>query len=143
MTLIKTLSPVDQTVIVEREGLERSGLDALVDASARAGTAWAAAYDLPKRLAVVNGFLDRLEASADALGADVARQMGRPISFCAGECRTAVLRGRYLASVATDALATEDVESDPYVTAAPTGQTLQRLLRKVPLGPVVVVGGEC
>ena len=61
---------------------------------------------------------------------EITEQMGRPIAYTAVEVKTAVARGEYLLKIAEDALS--DTPGEPQ-------DGFKRFVRKVPLGPVLVL----
>ena len=66
----------------------------------------------------------------DELAKELTEQMGRPIAYTAKEITTAVKRGEYLLKISDDAL--KDTEGE-----AELG--FKRYIRKVPVGPVLIL----
>jgi acyl-CoA reductase-like NAD-dependent aldehyde dehydrogenase len=68
----------------------------------------------------------------------LTRMMGRPIRYASKEIDTAVLRGRYMVSVAERELSDVDAE----VGHVPV-EGLRRFIRKEPVGVVLTISGNC
>jgi len=64
--------------------------------------------------------------------------MGRPIHYTPKEIDTAVLRGRYMISIAERELGDVDAE----VGHVPV-KGLRRFIRKEPIGVVLAISGKC
>jgi hypothetical protein len=62
--------------------------------------------------------------------------MGRPVRYTPKEIETAVMRGRYMISLAADALADVDAEVG-HVSV----RGLRRFIRKEPVGVVLTISG--
>jgi hypothetical protein len=62
--------------------------------------------------------------------------MGRPVRYTPKEIETAVMRGRYMISLATEALADVDAE----IGHVPI-KGLRRFIRKEPVGIVLTISG--
>lgn len=128
--MIRTLSPLDNSVIVERPEATAAEIDEIFERSAAVQPAYAA-LPLDERIAIADRFLSLLAEDAEKLGRDIALQMGRPLQYCAGEISTAVARGRWSLDAAPAALA--DVQGD---SSAPS---LQRYMRRVAKGVVLCI----
>lgn len=126
---ITTISPITNKPIVTRQGPSASELEALPKRS------WAAfeSYkktSLAERQKIVRKALDLITARQDELAKEITEQMGRPIAYTAKEVTTAVARGEYMLKISDDALA--DTPGEPQ-------EGFNRYIRKVPLGPVLVL----
>jgi acyl-CoA reductase-like NAD-dependent aldehyde dehydrogenase len=126
---LKTISPVDGRVYVERPLETASGIDRALDLARRAQTSWAA-LPLGRRCEVLSRAVDAFVAKGRDIAAEITWQMGRPLRDAPGEVRGFEERARYMLSVAPQALAA-------VVPAAKVG--FQRQIKRVPLGVVVVV----
>ncbi|MCJ1472321.1 hypothetical protein MMC13_000968 [Lambiella insularis] len=85
---------------------------------------------LKQRQAIVGKALEILDGQREILARELTEQMGRPIAYTAKEITTAVARGRYLLKISGDAL--KDTEGEPEAG-------FRRFIRKVPVGPVLVL----
>jgi hypothetical protein len=127
-----TLSPHDQSAVVERETLDVDGLDAVIERSRAAQRGWANTT-LDDRLAVVDRFLKALEVEKPRLGRELSATMGRPVSQAGGELNGFVQRAQHMASIAKTSLA------DVPLTDTDTPGKLRRYIRREPLGVVGIV----
>lgn len=129
---IRTLSPVNQEVVVERQETSSAELDTIFAQSAAAFKTYAKSVPLPKRLAIASRFLDLVDGKSDELSKEITVQMGRPLRYTPIEVRTAVMRGRYMIKVAEEALKDEPADM--------SDAKLKRFLRKMPVGPCYIIG---
>src|SRR5438067_2711285 len=125
-----TLSPIDNSVYVERPLAADADIEA---ALAKAVTAQAQWKQVPvtERAAIVRRMVEWCVARADVLGEELSRQMGRPIAYTPNEIRRGFQeRALYMCSIAQSALA--DVRVEPK-------DGFQRFIRREPLGVVLVL----
>jgi acyl-CoA reductase-like NAD-dependent aldehyde dehydrogenase len=129
MTIQRTLTPIDGSVLVERE---LAGEEAVVTALARAEAAAPRWRGMPvaERAALVARAVDLFVAQRDEIAREITLQMGRPISQAPGEVRGFEERARYMIEVAEAALADVAVGEKAGFT---------RFIRRVPLGLVFVM----
>ncbi len=129
MTTLRTISPVDGRVCVERELASAADIDRALDDARAAQRAWRS-VPVEERASMLGRFCDAFEARRDAIAEELAWQMGRPIRFAPSEVRGTLERARYMISIASDALADIDVgpKSD-----------FNRFVRREPLGVVFTV----
>jgi len=106
---------------------EGAAIDGTLDRARAAARAFAGSKVADRR-ALVARALAAMEASADAIAADVTRMMGKPLSQAKGEIRGMAERARYMMDIAEASLA--DV-----VVAEKAG--FDRRIRKEPLGVVL------
>src|ERR1700682_4713083 len=127
---LKTISPVDGRVYVERPLAETTQIAAALDAARRAQRAWRNTQ-LAERQAVVTRFVAAMEAKKAELGQELSWQMGRPVRYTPNEIGGGMAeRARHMAGAAGDALADLAVEPKAGFT---------RFIRHEPLGLVFVV----
>lgn len=126
---ITTISPVTNKPIITRQGLTDSELKSLATRSAKAFATFKKT-PLSQRQAVVKKALQLLNDRQDELARELTEQMGRPIAYTAKEITTAVARGEYMLKISEGALA--DTPGEPQ-------DGFKRYIRKVPLGPVLVL----
>ena len=126
---LKTISPVDGRIYVERTLETPAGIDRALDSARQAQAAWAS-RPLSARCEVLGRAVDAFVAKATGIAAEITWQMGRPIRHAPGEVRGFEERARYMLSVAAEALA-------PILPGDKLG--FKRQIKRVPLGVVVVV----
>jgi len=126
---VKTISPVDGRIYVERPLATAAGIDRALDCALRAQAAWAA-LPLPTRCAILAKAVDAFVAKTNDIAAEITWQMGRPIRYTPGEVRGFEERARYMLNAAPQALA-----------AIQPGEKagFERQIKRVPLGVIVVV----
>jgi acyl-CoA reductase-like NAD-dependent aldehyde dehydrogenase len=126
---VKTISPVDGRIYVERPLETAAGIDRALDRALRAQAAWAA-LPLPTRCAILTKAVDAFVAKTNDIAAEITWQMGRPIRYTPGEVRGFEERARYMLNAAPQALA-----------AIQPGEKagFSRQIKRVPLGVIVVV----
>jgi acyl-CoA reductase-like NAD-dependent aldehyde dehydrogenase len=129
MTVQRTVSPIDQSVYVERELAEGPAIQRALEAARAAQAKWRQ-VPLEKRIAIVGRFVDAVAAHKDAIAEEITRQMGRPIGQAPGEVGGFAERARYMMQVAPEGLADVRFSDKPGFT---------RLIRKVPVGVVFVI----
>jgi len=126
---LKTLSPVDGRIYVERPLETAAGIDRTLDAAERAQRAWAGT-PLDARCDLLRQAVDAFVAHASDIAAEITWQMGRPIRHTPGEVRGFEERARYMLELAPEALAALRPADKP---------GFQRQVKRVPLGVVAVV----
>ncbi|MEN8888532.1 MAG: aldehyde dehydrogenase family protein [Celeribacter marinus] len=125
---IKCVSPIDGSVYVRRETLDRAQADAAVARAHVAQKEWAN-RPLEERIALVQAGVAAVGAMNDEIVPELAHQMGRPVRY-GGEFGGFEERASYMASIATEALAPIDVEDSG---------AFRRVIKRVPHGLVLVV----
>jgi acyl-CoA reductase-like NAD-dependent aldehyde dehydrogenase len=126
---LKTISPVDGRIYVERPLAAAADIDRALDLAKKAQAAWAA-LPLPSRCAMLGKAVDAFVAKSADIAAEITWQMGRPIRHSPGEVRGFEERARFMLGVAPEALA----------AVLPAGKPgFQRQIKRVPLGIVAVV----
>lgn len=126
---ITTISPITNKPILERKGLTDAELTELPARSAKAFASYRKT-SLKERQAIVKKALQLISAKEDELAKEITEQMGRPIAYTAKEVATAVARGEYLLKISDESLADTPGEAQ---------EGFNRYIRKVPLGPVLVL----
>ena len=130
MATIKTISPVDGRVYVERTLAEAPAIRAALDAARAAFPAWRAT-PLKERQAICTRFVDAMVAKKAEIGAELSWQMGRPVRYTPNEIAGGLQeRSRFMIQAAGEALADVAVEPKAGFT---------RFIRHEPLGVVFVV----
>ena len=126
---VKTISPVDGRIYVERPLETAAGIDRALDSAQRAQAAWAA-LPLAMRCAILTKAVDAFVAKTNDIAAEITWQMGRPILYTPGEVRGFEERARYMLNAAPQALAAIQPGEKP---------GFNRQIKRVPLGVIVVV----
>ncbi len=127
--MLKTISPVDGSVYVERPLADGAAIEAALGRAVMAQAVWRAT-PVAERQAILTRAVDAFVAMSDAVSEELTWQMGRPISQSPGEVRGFEERARYMIEAAPRALA--DIEADPK-------EGFTRFIRREPLGVVAVV----
>ncbi|KAF2708960.1 aldehyde dehydrogenase [Pleomassaria siparia CBS 279.74] len=126
---ITTISPITNKPVLTRSGLSDADLQSIPETATRAFESYRRT-ELAERQAIVKKALKLLKERADVLGKELTEQMGRPIAYTAKEVTTAVARGEYLLKISGDTL--KDTEGEPE-------KGFKRYIKKVPLGPVLIL----
>lgn len=126
---LKTISPVDGRVFVERPLQTPIDIDRALDSARHAQPAWAA-LTLAARCELLSRAVDAFVFKAKDIAGEITWQMGRPLSHAPGEVRGFEERARHMLAIAPQALA----------AIRPDDKTgFQRQIKRVPLGVVAVV----
>lgn len=128
-TSLRTVSPVDDQVYVERPLATGEETERALDAATRAQSEWSA-LDLVERQALLGDAVDAFVAKRDEIAEEITWQMGRPIRHSPGEVGGVEERASYMLHVGPASLT--DFGATPKV-----GFT--RFVRKQPLGVVCVI----
>ncbi|MGA2023178.1 MAG: aldehyde dehydrogenase family protein [Steroidobacteraceae bacterium] len=126
---LKTISPVDGRIYVERALGSAVDIDRALQRAQRAQRGWAS-LPLAARCEVLGLAVDAFVANGADIAAEISWQMGRPIRHAPGEVRGFEERSRYMLQIAPEALA-------PVQPVAKPG--FERRIKRVPLGVVAVV----
>ncbi len=126
---LKTISPVDGRVYVERPHADDRAVAAALNQARRAFEVWRA-VPVAERAEVLSRAVDAVIALKSDIAEEITWQMGRPIRFSPGEVGGFEERARHMIAIAADALKDVAVAPKPGFT---------RFIRRQPLGPVFVV----
>ena len=127
--ILKTISPVDDSVYVERALAGDREIDGALDAAVGAQIEWRR-MSVADRGAILTRAVDAFVAAKDDIAREITWQMGRPVSQTPGEVAGFEERARHMIAVAEGALADIDVGPKDGFT---------RFIRRDPLGVVFVV----
>lgn len=127
--ILKTVTPIDGTVLVERPLSDDAAIIAAVDNAQMAQQAWAAT-PIEERQKILSKSVDAFVAKKSEIAEELTRQMGRPISQSPGEVAGFEERARHMIAAAPAALA--DIEPEPK-------EGLLRFICRDPLGVVAVL----
>ena len=130
MKALRTVTPVDGAVLVERPLASDSDLETALSKAVEAQKKWRG-VPVAERVAICRRMVEWCVARADALGEELTRQMGRPIAYTPNEVRRGFQeRAQHMCSIAEGALADLPAEKK---------EGFQRFIRREPLGVVLVV----
>ncbi|KAB2902258.1 MAG: aldehyde dehydrogenase family protein [Anaerolineae bacterium] len=127
--MFQTISPVDNSVYVERRLATRTEIDKTLSTARQAHREWQA-LPLANRAALCSRMVDAFVAKKDAIAEEITWQMGRPTRYTPFEVLRFEERARHMISIAEHALSEVQVEPK-------TGFT--RFIRREPLGVVLVL----
>jgi len=130
MKRLKTITPVDGSVYVERELASNAAIERALFMAHKAQKSWKQ-VPVAERAAVCRRMAEWCVARADELATELSWQMGRPVSQSPGELKRGFHeRALYMCDIAVEAL--QDI-------SVPQKEGFQRFIRREPLGVVLVV----
>jgi len=130
MAVQQIISPIDGSVVAERELASDSVVDAVLAAAQAAQTVWCA-MAIAERIRLCEAMIAHLEASVADIATEISWQMGRPVRYTPNEIlRGAQERARYMMSIATEELA--DVSVPPV-------DGFTKYIERTPVGTVLIV----
>ncbi|PKS05892.1 hypothetical protein jhhlp_007723 [Lomentospora prolificans] len=127
--VITTISPNTNEPILARNGLSDIDIEALPKVATDAFNLFRKT-SLESRQEIVKKALGLLEEKKDELARELTEQMGRPIAYTAKEITTAVKRAEYLLKISDEVLKDTEGEAE---------KGFKRFLKKMPVGPVLVI----
>jgi acyl-CoA reductase-like NAD-dependent aldehyde dehydrogenase len=127
--ILKTISPVDGSVYVERPLAGGAAIEAALAGAVRAQAAWRV-VPMGERQAILGRAVDAFLGMTDVVAEELTWQMGRPLSQSPGEVRGFEERARYMIEAAPRALA--EIEAEPK-------EGFRRFITREALGVVAVV----
>lgn len=130
MTLQRIISPVDGSVVAERELATDSQIERVLTTAEDAGRRWRIT-PVAERVRIIEAMVRHMEADVSGIATELTWQMGRPVRYTPNE----ILRGfqeraRHMATIAENCLA--DI-------AVPISPGFTKFIRREPLGTVLVV----
>jgi acyl-CoA reductase-like NAD-dependent aldehyde dehydrogenase len=129
MHRLRTVTPVDGSIYVERPLAGDAEIDAAVTSAVAAQREWRA-RSVEERATALSAFVDAFVAERDAIASELTWQMGRPIRYTPGEVRGFEERARTMIALAPQALA--DIDAGPK-------DGFRRFIRREPHGVVLVI----
>lgn len=126
---LKTISPVDGSLYVERAYTPPSEIDAMLTRARAAQRDWRG-KSVTERAALLAKCVDGFVARKDRIVEELAWQMGRPVKFGAGEVGGFEERARHMISIAEDAL--KEIE-------IPRKDGFTRYIKREPVGVVFTI----
>jgi len=127
--MIKVISPIDNSVYVERPLAKPTEIDSALERARIAQRAWRT-IPLAERARILNRFCDLFEAKRDDIARELTWQMGRPSRYAPNEVRGTLERARHMIAIAPTALA--DIDAGPK-------EHFKRFVRREPLGVVLTI----
>ncbi|KAI2619179.1 aldehyde dehydrogenase [Hypoxylon sp. NC1633] len=129
LEVLTTISPTTNEPILTRNGVTTEELEEIPNIAAEKFQSWRQT-SLTDRQIIVKKALKLLEKKKDELAEELTVQMGRPIAYTGAEITTAIKRADYLVKVSDDTLKDTQGEQE---------KGFKRFIRKVPVGPVLVI----
>lgn len=126
---ITTISPITNKPVLTRNGLSDADLQSIPEIATTAFQTFRRT-SLAERQVIVKKALKLLNDRQNVLGKEITEQMGRPIAYTPKEITTAVMRGEYLVKISDETL--RDTEGE-------VEKGFRRYIKKVPLGPVLIL----
>jgi len=126
---LSTISPTTNKPIISRDEPSDAELKALPERSAAAFASWSKT-DLSERQKIVRKAVELLLERQDELAQELTEQMGRPIAYAPIEIKTAAKRAEYMLKISEESLKDTQGEQE---------QGFTRYIKKVPVGPVLVI----
>ena len=122
--MLKTISPIDNSVFVERPYATSREIENALHLSDQTKLKWKNT-SLSERKELVSKFVEDFLSNHKEIEEELCRQMGRPLSQCAGEMRGFEERAKYMIDNADKALqkviSKNDSEFDNFIEKDPLG----------------------
>jgi acyl-CoA reductase-like NAD-dependent aldehyde dehydrogenase len=128
-TGIRTISPIDGSVVAERPYASDAEIARVLAAARAAQARWREA-PLAERAGLCTRFVEAFVAQRDGIAREITLQIGRPIAHSPGELRGFEERARAMIALAPEALADVRPEAKPGFT---------RFVRREPVGVVLTI----
>jgi acyl-CoA reductase-like NAD-dependent aldehyde dehydrogenase len=126
---LQTISPIDNTVYVEREYATPEQINQTLQSAREARKKWKA-VPLSERKTLCSKAVDAFVARKEAIAEEICWQMGRPIRFAAGEVGGMEERSRVMIELADQGLATVKL---------PEKKGFERWIQREAIGVVFVI----
>ena len=101
--MLKTITPIDNSILVERKFASPQEIDNTLNASKKIFVEWSTTA-LAQRKEILTKFVDIFLNNSAEIEEELCRQMGRPISQCNGEMKGFEERARYMIEKSEEAL---------------------------------------
>ena len=122
--MLKTITPIDNSVYVERPYSSDIDIDNALSLSKKAFQSWSNT-SLDQRKKIISLFVKNFLKNSEEIEDQLCRQMGRPISQCSGEMRGFEERAFYMIEKSNDALknliSKKNNEFDNFIAKEPLG----------------------
>lgn len=123
-------NPFSGETVAEVPLLSKEEAFAAIDRASRAQKAWTGTR-LEERLALCERFCTAFLEATPKIAREISQQMGKPVGQAEGEVKTAIVRARYMMSLAAQALADEPL---------PPMEGFSRHISHEPVGVVLAIG---
>ena len=124
MSIQKTITPIDNSVYLERPLSTQNEIDKVIENSKKSFQSWKNT-SIEDRITIINKFIDNLIVLKPEVSKEICWQIGRPISQCGNELRGFEERSRHMVKIAKESLqnitATKNHEFDNYIYKSPLG----------------------
>ena len=124
MSIQKTITPIDNSVYLERPLSTEAEIDKVIESSKKSFQSWKNT-SIEDRITIINKFIDNLITLKPEVSKEICWQIGRPISQCGNELRGFEERSRHMVKIAKESLqnipATKNDEFDNYIYKSPLG----------------------
>ena len=124
MIMLKTITPIDNSIYVERDYASSDDIENTINLSKKYFAQWKKT-SLSERQKIISLFVDSFLKNSLEIEDQLCRQMGRPISQCSGEMRGFEERARYMIEKSDQALkniiSKKDDEFDNFISKDPLG----------------------
>ena len=101
--MLKTITPIDNTIYVEREYASNDDIERTLSRSKKSFQIWSQT-SLDERKKIILLFVENFLKNNEEIEEQLCRQMGRPISQCSGEMRGFKERALYMIEKSEEAL---------------------------------------
>jgi len=128
-TILSTISPIDNSVYLERSYADLDDINAALDMANTAQQAWKK-ISLEERKVLCSKAIDTFVAKKDEIATEICWQMGRPIRSAAGEIAGMEERARTMINLAEQGLASIKLDKKP---------GFERWIQHEPVGTVFVI----
>ena len=95
MSIQKTITPIDNSVYLERPLSTQNEIDDVIENSKKSFQSWKNT-SIEDRITIINKFIDNLIALKPEVSKEICWQIGRPISQCGNELRGFEERSRHM-----------------------------------------------
>ncbi len=129
MSVFSCVSPIDGEVVASRPFASAAEIESAVAEAKAAQKLWRA-KSLADRAVLCTAFIEAMLSMEADIVPELARQMGRPVRYGAGELKGFAERGHHMIAIAPEALA-------PVVPAEKPG--FERFIAREPLGLVFTI----
>ena len=101
--MLKTITPIDNTIYVERDYANSQEIENTLNLSKKVFQDWRNT-NINERKKIITKFIDTFLENNKEIEEELCRQMGRPISQCGGEMNGFDERARYMIEKSEQAL---------------------------------------
>ena len=127
--LIKTISPIDGKILLERSLASAKEISIVLEKSAYAQQQWQLT-SIEERKQFCHCAIDELLKMQSEIALEITQQMGRPIRYTPGEIKGLEERGRVMIELAETELADISIEQS---------EQSYRSIKRQPVGVVLVI----